>query len=217
MNSKKKWLVIVNTITISRIFASLFLFPIYFSYGSKIVGYILAVFFLTDWIDGYLARKYNVSTFFGSIMDSVCDKIIMIVACTVLYNLNPYMLYAIICEVLIFIVGTINIAQSKMTKTIYIGKIKMWVLCLCVVTGFFFCKLDKDFINLLISIPAIIFDILTLSAYISKSFNKRVIINSKKSKCKSLKDINEMLFSPEFYQKHKDSKVVLDNIYEEGK
>ena len=70
-----------------------------------IAGVIFIIASLTDWLDGYLARKYNVSTFFGSIMDSVCDKIIMIVACTVLYNLNPYMLYAIICEVLIFIVG----------------------------------------------------------------------------------------------------------------
>ena len=33
---------------------------------------------LTDWLDGYLARKWDVETAFGRIMDPVCDKVLVI-------------------------------------------------------------------------------------------------------------------------------------------
>ncbi len=34
----------------------------------------------TDWLDGYLARKYNVITSFGKIMDPIADKFLMLSA-----------------------------------------------------------------------------------------------------------------------------------------
>ena len=214
-NNKKFWLILVNILTISRIIASIFVFPIYFHYGAKVVGTILAVFYLTDWIDGYLARKNNVCTFFGSIMDTVCDKFIMIISCAVLCFLNPYMIYAIMCEVLIFIISSLNLTQNNEAKALYIGKTKMWVLCMCVVAGFFFCKPDKTLINLIVFIPAGIFEILTLIVYFRRLTSKRIVVKKDKPKYKSSKEIRRMLFSPEFYQQNKDKTGILNNIYEE--
>jgi CDP-diacylglycerol---glycerol-3-phosphate 3-phosphatidyltransferase len=41
----------------------------------------IAVFILaaiTDWLDGYLARKWNVESTFGRIMDPFCDKVLIL-------------------------------------------------------------------------------------------------------------------------------------------
>lgn len=217
MEERKKWFIIVNLITFSRIIGSIFLFPLYFSLGPKIIGIILAILFLTDWIDGYLARKFKVSTFFGSIMDTICDKLIAIVACTVLCFLNPYMIYSIIVEALIALVSALNVTQNNTAKASYVGKVKMWILSMCVVVGFFICKPDKDLINLFVFIPAIVFELITFYGYLKKVLSGKFIVTNKKPKYKNKEDIKMMLFSPEFYEKNKDKKGLLDNIYDDGK
>lgn len=217
MKNNKKWMYIVNIFTISRIIGSIFLFPIYFSYGQKIVSYILAILFLTDWIDGYLARKFKVCTFFGSIMDTVCDKTIAIVACSILCFLNPYMIYIIICEIVIMLISMFNLTQNNTAKSLYIGKVKMWIVSSCVVVGFFLCKPDKNIINLATFIPAIIFELMVVYVYLTRLLNNKIVISNNKPQYKSAKDIKKMLFSPEFYEENKDKKGLLNNIYEKEK
>lgn len=217
MKERKKWLIIVNVFTISRIIGAILLFPLYFHWGPRIVSYILGILFLTDWIDGFLARKFKVSTFFGSIMDTICDKTIAIVACAILCFLNPYMMYLIITEVVILLISTLNLTQNNTAKTLYIGKIKMWVLSLSVVAGFFFCSPDKTVINLIVFIPAIVFELITIYAYLSRLLSHKIVLSHNKPKYKSAKDIKTMLFSPEFYENNKDKTGLLNNIYEEGK
>lgn len=215
MGKRKKWLVIVNLFTISRIIGSIFLFPIYFNFGAKVVSYILAFLFLTDWVDGFLARKFKVSTFFGSIMDTICDKTIAIVACGILCFINPYMLYLIIAEVVILIISALNLTQNNTAKSLYVGKIKMWVLSLSVIAGFFFCKPETTTLNLIVFIPAIIFELLTIYVYLARLLGSKIVLSHNKPKYKSAKEIKRMLFDPDFYEENKDKKGLLNNIYEE--
>ena len=150
-------------------------------------------------------------------MDTICDKFILIISCAVLCFLNPYMIYAIMCEVLIFIISSLNLTQDNSAKALYIGKTKMWVLCMCVVAGFFFCKPDKDIVNLIVFIPSGIFEILTLIVYFRRLVTNKIVVRKEKPKYKSFKEIKMMLFSPEFYEQKKDETGLLNNIYETEK
>lgn len=211
---RKRWLVAVNLITLSRIIGSIFLFPIFFSYGKLIVGIILSFLFLTDSIDGYLARKYDVSTFLGSILDGICDKVIIIVSCFILCFVNNLFYISIIIELLIVLVNLYALMQNGNIKSSQIGKAKMWVLTVCVIIGFFVPARNSFTIKLLVAAPAIISELITLVDYIIKAAKLKPSIKLKKPSYKKFSEIKKMLVDPEFYKNNKDKKGLISNIYQ---
>ena len=70
-----------NTLTMIRIFCTplmilMFLLPIPKGVGVFIALGIYVLACITDWLDGYIARKYNMITDFGKFMDQIADKFI---------------------------------------------------------------------------------------------------------------------------------------------
>jgi CDP-diacylglycerol--glycerol-3-phosphate 3-phosphatidyltransferase len=68
---------IPNVITVSRIYLT-FVFAA-FAQGSGLGAYLWAAIIFTvaafsDWADGYLARKWNMTSTFGKLMDPIADK-----------------------------------------------------------------------------------------------------------------------------------------------
>lgn len=66
-----------NQITIARLILSIVVFvliPFHF-YAAALVGFIVAAG--TDWLDGYIARKYNLVTKLGRILDPFADKFLI--------------------------------------------------------------------------------------------------------------------------------------------
>ena len=82
----------INFLTIFRILAASFIF-ILLMYPS---GYLLALSLflissLTDYFDGYLARKYSLESELGAILDPIADKIlILFVLIAISINLSSY-------------------------------------------------------------------------------------------------------------------------------
>jgi len=75
-------------------------------YNATLILFILTA--LTDWLDGYLARKYKLETKFGRIMDPVVDKTLVFAGFLVIIAKNPHLMpfwVVIVCLVREF-VGT---------------------------------------------------------------------------------------------------------------
>ncbi len=70
---------IINLLTFSRILSAPILFLLIVSFQAY--GLAVLVFFLasiSDYLDGFLARKYNLSSVLGEILDPIADKILIV-------------------------------------------------------------------------------------------------------------------------------------------
>ncbi len=61
------------------------------------VLYVLSA--VSDWVDGYIARKYNIVTNIGKFMDALCDKIMVIGLFLVLLGLDMFSGYGDFWEI----------------------------------------------------------------------------------------------------------------------
>jgi CDP-diacylglycerol--glycerol-3-phosphate 3-phosphatidyltransferase len=69
-----------NLVTILRIVAGVILFTAIF-YDRKVtvirIGWFVLIA-LTDWVDGWLARKFNARTAWGQLLDPIADKVVLL-------------------------------------------------------------------------------------------------------------------------------------------
>ena len=84
----------INLLTFSRIILAAVIFILLMSPDSYFLALIL--FFIagiTDYFDGFLARKYNASSQIGEILDPIADKILIVfVLFGIAVNLNSYLI-----------------------------------------------------------------------------------------------------------------------------
>jgi CDP-diacylglycerol--glycerol-3-phosphate 3-phosphatidyltransferase len=84
---------IPTIMTWTRIIAIPLIVGVFYLWPDRSVSNLVAtvmfiVFALTDWLDGYLARKLNQTSAFGAFLDPVADKFLVCASLLVLVHLN---------------------------------------------------------------------------------------------------------------------------------
>lgn len=221
-------LIIINLFTAVRLIGAFILPILYFKYGSSFASLVIIILFSTDCIDGFLARKLKCSTFFGSVMDAVSDKLLNAISFILLSFEYHIMLAPLIIEISIMytIYSTYryggNIQASK------IGKIKTIILDIFVIISFILLslpmfKFNSTFINNLISNTEIyitcacfiiiisclvaLFDYIRKNTYARLNPKSEIIKREHKVK-KPMKLIIKQLFDTNYYLKHKDESIM---------
>jgi len=123
----------INILTLSRIFLAAIIFALLMSPD----GYLLAMilFFLagiTDYFDGFLARKYNAVSQLGEVLDPIADKIlILFLLFGLAINLSSYLIgfigaIIITREIWVGALRDLNARNGKTnaTKVTFLAKIK---------------------------------------------------------------------------------------------
>lgn len=97
---------------------------------------------LTDWLDGYIARKYNLITDLGKIMDPLADKILVISALVIFVKLDyipAWMSIVVIArEFLISGIRTIAAAKGEVIPAGILGKYKTTTQMIVIIIMLFF-------------------------------------------------------------------------------
>ncbi len=81
------------------VFVVVFYLP--YEWSSVASAVIFALAAITDWLDGYLARKLNQASALGAFLDPVADKLMVAVALVLLTQAHPTLYFAIPAAVII--------------------------------------------------------------------------------------------------------------------
>ena len=131
----------INLLSLSRIFLAAIIFLLLMSSD----GYLMALFLffiagITDYLDGYLARKYNAVSQIGEILDPIADKILIVfVLFGLAVNLSSYFIgfigaLIITREIWVGALRDFNARNSNIdaTKVTFFAKIKTTIQLLTI-------------------------------------------------------------------------------------
>ncbi len=155
--------------------------------------------FLTDSIDGILARKFKVQTLYGSMMDTVADKTLSIVLLLMLVKKVDILSIVLLCEILIAIINIVGMAIGKKTQSSLLGKAKMWVLSITIVLSYMnlFNIIDYSIV-IFSSVITIIMQIFVTMGYIKSLIKQKGVVN-KKQPIRNIQELRYILFDTKYY------------------
>jgi len=115
-----------------------------------VCGVLFMIGSITDFLDGYIARKYNLVTDFGKVMDAIADKVLVNGVLIILaYNKMLPLVVPVIIITRDIVVDSIKMASGSKGKVVaasWPGKIK--TICMMIgVTLVFFYNIPFAFIS----------------------------------------------------------------------
>lgn len=139
----KKNLTLPLFLTLIRLLVSPLVLPVIFVYAlpynslylNSCAAFLFILFGLTDFFDGYLARRYNQETVLGKLLDPVADKCLMYATLVALVDTHKIFFYWAILIIgrEFFVMGLrlVAVEHSMMLSVAYIGKIKTVIHMVC--------------------------------------------------------------------------------------
>jgi CDP-diacylglycerol--glycerol-3-phosphate 3-phosphatidyltransferase len=140
-----------------------------------LAGILFIVASTTDWLDGYLARKFHASSEAGGVLDLVADKILVLV--TLFFISIEYLNYTVTslsCLILIREIIILSIRSTygqKKTEVIFIGKLKTFFQMFAIVLLLMLDPVNQTeifFLAEVVLMLSVIIGFLSLGAYLKK-------------------------------------------------
>jgi len=161
------WLTLVRIILIP-VMVSIFYLPWHYAHFACAVVFGIAG--ITDWLDGYLARKMSQTTLFGAFLDPVADKLMVSVALVLIVQADPNPWVAIAAAVIIGREITIaslrewmaEIGQRKKVEVSSMGKWKTTAQIVAILVLLVSMDIFKDPLQTIGQILLLISAVLTL-------------------------------------------------------
>lgn len=189
---------VTNLITTSRVFLTIILMCLYESISSLWFLIFIALIYATDFIDGKLARGFHVETFYGSLMDTIADKVLNIALLLPLISISKWFLVLLVLEVTILVINTIGTIHGKKTRSSMLGKVKMWFIFLTIILGYSYVfQYIKSKYVLISLVLTIICEVIVIIDYIIFLVKQKK--NPKRFKIKNMNDLKYFLFDTEYY------------------
>ena len=108
-----------NTLTSFRIIAVPLVVVVFYlpvDWAGPASGLLFGLAGVTDWLDGYLARRFNQTSNFGAFLDPVADKLIVSTALVILVQRDPTLLNTLIAAVIIGREITVSALREWMSE-----------------------------------------------------------------------------------------------------
>ena len=161
----------INLITVSRMVFGAIIFVLLTR--TELYWYAFILFFIasiTDYFDGYLARKYNLVSQLGEILDPIADKILIVfLLFAIAVNLTSYYIgffsaVIITREIWVGALRDFNARQenTNATKVTFLAKIKTSIQLFTISTYLLGLAINNMFIVLIADIMLFISFIITL-------------------------------------------------------
>ena len=165
-----------NLITLSRLVLSLYLFiqHSYDNFSTINLVTIIAFIGISDSIDGIVARKFNLVTKLGTILDPVCDRIVFVLLILWLLNIFPiWFFYGILIREVLVMLGSLYVLlNTKTLKVSNFGKLGT-VLIFFSICFFVINSGNEQLFFLLFGIFSLIFYYFVALEYFYKIFIKK--------------------------------------------
>ena len=129
-----------NTITMIRIA----LVPVFMivalsgiPYASFVATVIFTIASITDGLDGYIARKYNLVTNFGKFVDPLADKLLVTSALLIFVEMGIMPAWAVMLvisrDLIISSLRMLAAARGRVIQAVFSGKLKTTVHIICII------------------------------------------------------------------------------------
>lgn len=160
---------IPNILTSTRLIAApVFIIPAALFKSIFWLALFVVIFSLTDAVDGYIARKYDLVSELGKDLDAVCDKVFALSLLIAASIFKPILICNLAAEVIIAVINVREKIHNKEPRSLMVGKIKTWALYPLLGIAFINEIIDiSDVFNVFLA-ATVSMQMLTITSYLLK-------------------------------------------------
>ncbi|MYM62691.1 CDP-diacylglycerol--glycerol-3-phosphate 3-phosphatidyltransferase [Pseudomaricurvus sp. HS19] len=151
---------LANQLTLFRIILIPLLVVVFYlpvSFNHWLAATLFTIAAITDWADGYVARRYDQSTPFGAFLDPVADKLMVAVALVILVAEHAHFWFVLPAVVIVgreIVISALREWMAELGKRAsvavsYIGKVKTTVQMIAIIVLLAFDPVNYPVLNLL--------------------------------------------------------------------